>query len=152
MSTNYFLVPTEMIEAGVNLDWVKQIHIAHVSRNGVMFQAVKGSQSFQRIFNENVDSSSFYYAEIDNFDTLETWTDIRNLVGSDDYRVIDEYGSVIDSVSFIELIENNENSRDSRYNHMIDWLNKNPLLIDPSHFETVALDPDGYSFEYREFI
>jgi len=153
MTTNYYLVPTDVLESNVDLDWVKKIHIAQFSANGFLLQAVKGIQSFQRVFNDRMDVSVFYYAEVSDFDTVETWKDIRNLVLSDEYSVIDEYDAVIESDTFVQRVEeNNGLSYDSRYNHMIDWLNRNPLLAGTSHFETVALDPDGYSFEYREFI
>lgn len=153
MTTNYYLIPTKMVEADVDLDWVKQIHIAQFSHNGFLLQAVKGMQSFQRIFNDNIDSSIFYYAEVSDFDTVETWEDIKNLIMSNKFSIIDEYDEIIDSHVFIQRVEeNNDLPHDSRYNHMIDWLNKNPILSNSSHFETIALDPEGYSFEYREFI
>lgn len=50
MTTNYYLIPTKMVEADVDLYWVKQIHIAQFSHNGFLLQAVKGMQSFQKNF------------------------------------------------------------------------------------------------------
>lgn len=151
MSTNYYIIPTAAIENKISLDWVQQIHIAQFAAGAFLLQAVRGGNRFSRDSLELlVPDAATYWSPVFSFETLETWEQMRAVVLSSEFTVIDEYGAVHDSEDFVNRVENQERGADARFHDITEWRADNPYQLSPIG-RTDYLDGEGYSFEIVEF-
>lgn len=155
MSTNYYIVHRTVIDGSVPLEWARQVHIAQYAAGGFLLQAVRGETPFER---NDFDTSAWfgrvvvYYAGVSDFPTIEDWATMRAVIrDTEQFAVVDEYGEVQDTETFIERVENNERGNDVRHHAMTDWLDDPRNAFFANRERTDYLDDDGFAFEVGEF-
>lgn len=153
MSTNYYLVPKFIAERGIDLEWVKKIHIGQRSVDGILLQAIRGNFPFKRRQFGFNDSTVLHYPPVHNFETVESWSHMKSIIESGEYSVVDEYNVVVTNEFFIELVENNSGFKtENRYEKTLEWIDDHSDVLSAKSRNYLALDNEGYSFDYREFF
>lgn len=157
MSTNFYIVPSLFGADPDNMipvEWIKQVHIAQSSNHEFLLQAVRGNTMFENDELENLTSSAYsavYHSPVDGFPTIETWEQWKNIIENPDYTVVDEYDVVVSADEFIHNVENTNAGSRARFDQMTEWRANNPYQLTRAP-RSDYLDPDGFSFEVREFF
>lgn len=155
MSTNYYIVHRDVVDAEIPLEWAKQVHIAQYAAGGFLLQAIRGATPFERT---DFDTHSWfgrvvvYYSGVFGFPTIEDWATMKAIIlDTEQYAVVDEYGQTQDAEAFIDRVENNQRGTDIRHHAMTEWLAEPRNSVFAKDYRTDYLDDDGFAFEVGEF-